>query len=172
MKISTVFHKFTFTGCVAVALGLTAVSCGGSSEGKSGSDSLNAVADSVQAAVVQAESLLKSRCESANAQFPLAIDDYTTETSVEILPRNMVHTFAIDEKKLGLELDDPKVSKDALYQGILEALRENKADPAMLSEMRALVATGRGILYRYNGSQSGKSIEVEVAPATLRAIVG
>ena len=171
MKFSTVFHKHTSTICATFCLGLISVSCGSSAGDKSGNDSVMTRQDSIAAVSAQADALLEARCVKANAQFPLVIDDFTTQTAVEVLPENMVHTFSIDEKKLGLELDDPKVSKDALYQGIIEALRVNKSDSTMLSEMQALVTTGRGLLYKYNGSKSGKTIEVEVTPATLKEIV-
>ncbi|MDE5673304.1 MAG: hypothetical protein K2I02_08150 [Duncaniella sp.] len=167
MKFSTVFHKYTFPICAALCLGLSSVSCGGSA----GGDAAMTRQDSLAVVSAQADALLEARCVKANAQFPLVIDDFTTQTAVEVLPEKMVHTFSIDEKKLGLELDNPNVSKDALYQGIIEALRVSKSDSTMLSEMQALVTTGRGLLYKYSGAQSGKTLEVEVAPATLKEIV-
>lgn len=116
------------------------------------------------------EMLLKTRSELSRLIFPTKVDAYTTQTGVELLNDRLVHQFMIDEDALGMLINDPQVSKDALYEGIVEDLKGSINDPAMRSEMEAVVATGRSLVYHYTGSASGSELEVEITPETVRSL--
>ncbi|MCM1077367.1 MAG: hypothetical protein NC411_08420 [Bacteroides sp.] len=154
-------HKI-LVGCI-LSVSCIAVSCSGSSSNEGGGTQVDKAA--------AAEALLMTRCESTKSQFPIVIDDYTTQVGVELLPTDIHHIFKIDEGRLGVTLDDPQVSGDALYDGIIESLCVSRADSVMRSEMEALVATGRGVIYSYEGDRSRQSIRVRVTPETLDSIL-
>lgn len=116
------------------------------------------------------EALLETRCELSRLVFPVSIDSYTTQTGVELQKDGLVHLFTIDEEALGMPISDPQVSKEVLYESIVDGLRSSINDPAMRSEMEAVVATGRGMVYHYAGSASGADIEVEITPETIRSL--
>lgn len=120
--------------------------------------------------VERANAVLETRCEISKLIFPTQIDDYTTQIGVELQPDNMIHQFSIDEKGLGLPINDPAVSKEALYNSLVDGLRLSANDPTMKTEMEAVIATGRGIVYHYTGVPSGSTIEVPITIETLRTI--
>lgn len=114
---------------------------------------------------------LQKRCEMSKASFPLKVDEVTSQIDVRLTPNEIIHYFTIDEGGLGVTLDNERISPDALYGSILESLKLNRQDSVMRGEMEALVKTGRGIIYHYNGSKSGKEIEVKVSPEKLAEIM-
>lgn len=165
-------HHFTKIAALLPVFFLTLVftsSCGGSS------DSREATATDTVAAANDEKSLadatLRQRCKVAKASFPLKVDQVTTQTDVQLTPKEIVHLFTIDEDALGVTLNSDKVSPDALYGSIIESLKLNLQDSTMRQEMAALVTTGRGIVYHYTGSKSGAEIEVKVTPEKLGEVM-
>lgn len=118
----------------------------------------------------RANAVLETRCEISRLIFPTKIDDYTSQIGVELTPENMIHQFSIDEKGLGLPISDPAVSRDALYNSLVDGLKLSAEDRTMKAEMEAVIATGRGLIYHYTGVPSGATIEVPVTLETLRTI--
>lgn len=171
MKIRKRVLGYLSVFLLASGMVLLLTQCGAKESGKSAEMETEIVDGiSIPTDSASSEALLKERIAISRAQFPTRIDEYTIQIDVDILPGSMTHFFDVNEELLGVDLDNPQVSADALYEGIIETLKSYRDDEAFRSEMLAVIFTGRNLVYDYTGSRSGKKLEVTISNATLKSI--
>ena len=99
---------------------------------------------------------------TANSSCPYIVEEGLTMISVEDDGENVIYTAEVDEElyDIGLFI----LNKESCKQSIKEMFNDQSAQ----QEMKVFTSVNRGIVYRYVGNKSKKSIDITFTPIELK----
>lgn len=109
--------------------------------------------------------LLECNVALENAQCPLTIDEGMTMTKAYDDGSNLIYECRIDEQIY--DIDILKYNKSEMKRNIKSAIY----DPVSSRLINILSSLGKGIIYRYNGDTSGKSVDIFFSPEEVSKIM-
>lgn len=110
------------------------------------------------------ETLLKNMVTTENAACPTLVDNGLVLRKVSDDGSNVIYEYSLNESVY--DMNHFKNSQSEVRKN----LKENFQDPSTKSQLETLVANGRGVIFKYTGETSGKSLEIEFAPHELSAL--
>lgn len=107
---------------------------------------------------------LKAEIKDVNAKLPVKVEEGVTVTSFTVEGNDAVYYYMCEE---------PKVSMDAILQA-QQKMKVNTRqslqttnDPETIHLLRMLRGSGMGLIFRYKGTKSGRTVDVSYSSAEL-----
>ena len=105
--------------------------------------------------------LLTLQTELSNVKLPLRVDAYTLFTHQEITATDLVYTYTVDERQMGLPLSMLKAETVSMRASIA---KKWAITPELSKQARLLAKLNRGVVYHYQGNPSGDVFELRFTP--------
>lgn len=111
-----------------------------------------------------AEMYLKNEVKNSKRTLPMQIDEATTWTDIVIEPNCVVYIYELEESIISIELfkENKKFVKEELTKNVVE----NK-DTAFVGFKKNCKLAGKGIKYKYIGSETNEAFEVTFKASEL-----
>lgn len=107
---------------------------------------------------------LKAEIKDVNAKLPVKVEEGVTVTNFTVEDNDAVYYYMCEE---------PKVGMDAIAQA-QQKMKENTRhslqttnDPETIHLLRMLRGASMGLIFRYKGTKSGRTVDVSYSPAEL-----
>lgn len=104
---------------------------------------------------------LKLQTDISNIMLPIQVDEYSLFIHQEITATDLVYTYTVDEKKMGMPLSMLKKEEANIRNAIAKSWTST---PTLRKEARLLAKLNRGVVYHYEGKPSGGTFEVRFTP--------
>ena len=105
--------------------------------------------------------LLTLQTELSNVKLPIRVDAYTLFTHQEITATDLVYTYTVDERQMGLPLSMLKAETASMRGSIA---KKWATTPELSKQARLLAKLNRGVVYHYQGNPSGDVFALRFTP--------
>lgn len=106
---------------------------------------------------------LKSMTALSNLQLPQRIDSETTFAAVVAKDNNVYYTYEVDESRDPETMTQIEANKDQLREFLAQTVKSK--DPNIRQVTKLCKEANYGVVYRYVGEKSGKTLEFAFSPS-------
>ena len=110
---------------------------------------------------------LKAEISDVNGKLPVDVETGIRVTKFTIEDNDAVYYYMCDESIVKMQAIEQSQSK--MRKGTEESLRTT-SDPETAHLLHMLNRAGMGLIFRYQGTQSGKAVDVRYSPEDVRQI--
>ncbi|MDO4191047.1 MAG: hypothetical protein Q4D14_05115 [Bacteroidales bacterium] len=117
------------------------------------------------------EAQLKSQIEMSNLQLPRQIDEFTICKNIAIEGKSVVYYMTILESK---EFDMTEIEKGKAQKNFASLIKSGVSasanDPIQFRFFKLVLEAGKGIIYRYVGDHTQKTVDVVITNKELKQL--
>ena len=114
------------------------------------------------------EESIKTTVEITRAVLPIPLDSVTDMIDVSLDKDNLIYIYRINEENFNISmLENEPTFRENIATGITQQFTSNSSAGELFKK---LCISGRGLCYRYQGSKTGKTIDIGFSNIQLRQL--
>lgn len=111
---------------------------------------------------------LKAEIRDVNGKLPVIVEEGVTVTSFTVEENDAVYYYMCEEPEVSM--DAVSQAKAKMKEGTRQSLKTT-TDPETIHLLRMLRGANMGLIFRYKGTKSGRTVDVVFRPAEIDELV-
>ncbi len=107
---------------------------------------------------------LKAEIKDVNAKLPVTVETGVTVTNFTVEGNDAVYYYMCEEPKVSMDAVEQAQAK--MKEGTTKSLKTTN-DPETIHLLRMLRGANMGLIFRYKGTKSGRTVDVVFRPAEI-----